>query len=247
MSDVVFGCFSCIAFIVIVLFNVGCFTPNWIRTEEISLTNFTNFTHTSTVSTTTRTCHHGLLYSIDCPNSKNGISLDAQQMSSSVMESYAHKFCAVDISLEYHLSSSNIIHCRVPSRVRVLFYDSAVFSGSLVLLNIAISVCFTAIPFVWCCMGCIRSDSDEARSACCSCVCTLFYAIGGLLGLVSIIMVGAEFDNGDLGWSFFLTVAAITIVLLQVVLVLAFCVCTRGSKEKFSIFMVYRRQHYDRF
>ena len=75
MSDVVFGCFSCIAFIVIVLFNVGCFTPNWIRTEEISLTNFTNFTNTSTVSTTTRTCHHGLLYSIDCPNSKNGKSL----------------------------------------------------------------------------------------------------------------------------------------------------------------------------
>nr|XP_022291928.1 uncharacterized protein LOC111103164 [Crassostrea virginica] len=190
MSDVVFGCFSCIAFIVIVLFNVGCFTPNWIRTEGISVTNLTN---TSTVSNTTRTCHHGLLYSIDCPNSKN------------------------------------------------------VFSGLLVLLNIAISVCFTAIPFVWCCMGCIRSDSDEDRSACCSCVCTLFYAVGGLLGLVSIIMVGAEFDNSVLGWSFFLTVAAITIVLLQVVLVLAFCVSTRGSKEKFSIFMVYRRQHYDRF
>nr|XP_022293761.1 uncharacterized protein LOC111104214 [Crassostrea virginica] len=124
-----------------------------------------------------------------------------------------------------------------------------IFGGSLVSLNIVISVCFTAIPFVWCCMSCFCSDShsDGTCSACCSCVYSLFYAIGGLLGLVSIIMVGAEFDNSDLGWSFFLTVAAITIVLLQVVLVLAYCVCTRGSKEKFSIFMVYRRQHYDRF
>ena len=74
MSDVVLGCFSCIAFIVIVLFNVGCFTSNWIRTEEVAMTNFTNFTNTSTVLTTTRICHHGLLYSNDCPDSKNSKS-----------------------------------------------------------------------------------------------------------------------------------------------------------------------------
>ena len=43
--------------------------------------------------------------------------------------------------------------------------------------------------------------------------------VEGLLGLVSIIMVGAEFDNSVLGWSFFLTVAAITIVLLQVYII----------------------------
>ena len=33
-------------------------------------------------------------------------------------EPYAHKFCAVDIFLEYHPSSSNITHCQVPSRRR---------------------------------------------------------------------------------------------------------------------------------
>lgn len=71
MSDKVFGCFSCIAFIVIVLFNVGLFTPSWITKEEISVTNSTT---TSPVSISTRICHHGLLYSIDCINSKNGNS-----------------------------------------------------------------------------------------------------------------------------------------------------------------------------
>ena len=71
MSDKVFGCFSCIAFIVIVLFNVGLFTPSWITKEEISVTNSTT---TPPVSTTTRICHHGLLYSIDCTNSKKGNS-----------------------------------------------------------------------------------------------------------------------------------------------------------------------------
>ena len=40
-------------------------------------------------------------------------------------EPYTHKFCAVDIFLEYHLSSSNITRCQVPSRVRAWFHDSA--------------------------------------------------------------------------------------------------------------------------
>nr|XP_022295121.1 uncharacterized protein LOC111105243 [Crassostrea virginica]XP_022295123.1 uncharacterized protein LOC111105243 [Crassostrea virginica] len=197
MSDVVSGCFTCIAIIVIVLFNVGCFTSNWIRTEEVSVTNFTNFTNTSTVSTTKRICHHGLLYSNDCPDSKN------------------------------------------------------VFDDSLVLLNIAISVCFTVIPFFWCCSACMDSiccDScyDDTCSACCSCFYSLFYAIGGLLGLVSTVIVVANFENSDLGWSFYLTVAAIAIVLLQVVLLLSYGAYSRGSKEKFSMFMVYRRRHYYR-
>ena len=39
-------------------------------------------------------------------------------------ESYAHKFCALDIFLEYHTSSSNITHCQVPSSVRAWFHDS---------------------------------------------------------------------------------------------------------------------------
>ena len=38
---------------------------------------------------------------------------------------YAHKFCAVDIFLEYHPSSSNITRCQVPSRVRAWFHDSS--------------------------------------------------------------------------------------------------------------------------
>ena len=40
-------------------------------------------------------------------------------------EPYAHKFCAVNIFLEYHLSSNNITRCQVPSRVRAWFHDSA--------------------------------------------------------------------------------------------------------------------------
>ena len=40
-------------------------------------------------------------------------------------EPYAHRFYAVDISLEYHRSSSNITRCQVPSRVRAWFHDSA--------------------------------------------------------------------------------------------------------------------------
>ena len=39
-------------------------------------------------------------------------------------ELYVHKFCAVDIFLEYHLSSSNITRCQVQSHVRA-FHDSA--------------------------------------------------------------------------------------------------------------------------
>ena len=64
--------------------------------------------------------------------------------------------------------------------------------------------------------------------------------VEGLLGLVSIIMVGAEFDNSDLGWSFFLTVAAITIVLLQVYIIknsnplTAVQICTCISQAIFS-------------
>ena len=40
-------------------------------------------------------------------------------------EPYVHKFCAVNIFLEYHPSSSTITRYQVPSRVRAWFRDSA--------------------------------------------------------------------------------------------------------------------------
>lgn len=70
MSDVDFGGPVCISFVVIVLFHVGFFTPNWIKMQEVTSANSTN---NSTLSLTTRTCHHGLFYSYDCPESENGI------------------------------------------------------------------------------------------------------------------------------------------------------------------------------
>ena len=36
---------------------------------------------------------------------------------------YAHKFCAVDIFLEYHPSSNNITRCQVSSRVSAWLHD----------------------------------------------------------------------------------------------------------------------------
>lgn len=70
MSDVDFGGLVCISFVVIVLFHVGFSTPNWIKMQEVTSANSTN---NSTLSLTTRTCHHGLFYSYDCPESENGI------------------------------------------------------------------------------------------------------------------------------------------------------------------------------
>ena len=55
-------------------------------------------------------------------------SVNSNILTSSVRiygEPYAHKFCAVDIFLEYHQSTSNITRCQVPSRVRAWFHDSA--------------------------------------------------------------------------------------------------------------------------
>ena len=40
-------------------------------------------------------------------------------------ETYAHKFCAVDIFFEYRPPSSNITCCQVPSPARAWFQDSA--------------------------------------------------------------------------------------------------------------------------
>ena len=40
-------------------------------------------------------------------------------------ESCAHKFCTVDIFLEYHPLASNITCCQVPSCVWAWFHDSA--------------------------------------------------------------------------------------------------------------------------
>ncbi|XP_078324600.1 uncharacterized protein LOC111104211 [Crassostrea virginica] len=197
MSDAVFGCFACIACVVIVLFNVGCFTPNWITLEETKMSNSTtvkNSTNATSITTITRTCHHGLFYSIDCPES------------------------------------------------------AKVFDETLIVLNIAISACLTVIPIFWSCIACISccccGDSDESCADGCCSFYTFFYAVGGLLGLVSSSMVIAKYDTSLLGWSFFLTVAAIAIVLLQVVLLLTYSIHSRGSKEKCSVFLVYRRRHY---
>nr|XP_022291663.1 uncharacterized protein LOC111102989 [Crassostrea virginica]XP_022291664.1 uncharacterized protein LOC111102989 [Crassostrea virginica] len=198
MSDAVFGCFACIACVVIVLFNVGCFTPNWITLEETKMSNSTtvkNFTNATSTTTITRTCHHGLFYSIDCPES------------------------------------------------------AKVFDETLIGLNIAISACLSVIPIFWSCIACILcccGDSDESCADGCCSFYTFFYAFGGLLGLVSSSMVIAKYDTSLLGWSFFLTVAAVAIVLLQVVLMLTYSIHSRGSKEKCSVFLVYRRRHYKR-
>jgi hypothetical protein len=62
MSEVVFGFISCIAFVVIVLFNVGVFTPHWVTVQE-TVSNTTN---------STRTCTYGLFYSLDCPDNESG-------------------------------------------------------------------------------------------------------------------------------------------------------------------------------
>lgn len=73
MSDVVFGCFALGAFLVIFFFNVGFLTPYWIEEQETNSTNIiSNSTNSSTPSPTARTCHHGLFYSLDCPESQNG-------------------------------------------------------------------------------------------------------------------------------------------------------------------------------
>lgn len=73
MSDVVFGCFVFGAFLVIFFFNVGFLTPYWIEEQETNATNIiSNSTNSSTPSPTARTCHHGLFYSLDCPESQNG-------------------------------------------------------------------------------------------------------------------------------------------------------------------------------
>lgn len=189
MSDVVFGCFACIAFVVIVLFNVGFLTPYWITIQEINTSNSSNI---STQSLTTGTCHHGVLYSLDCPDSDN------------------------------------------------------VFDKILVAVNIATSVCLTTIPLLWCFILRITNNYDDSRilaDICCT-FFPFFYAVGGLLGLVSAIRVTAKFDLDLLGWSFFLTVAATSIILLQNVILLTYCICTRNKKEKCTIFLVYRRSHY---
>lgn len=72
VGHVVVGVFAIITFAVIVLFNVGFLTTHWITIQE---TTTTNSTDSSTPFPTTRTCHHGLFYSIDCPESDNGNSL----------------------------------------------------------------------------------------------------------------------------------------------------------------------------
>ncbi|XP_062569147.1 uncharacterized protein LOC134231230 [Saccostrea cucullata] len=57
MSDVVIGFFATVAFIVIILFDVGIVTPYWITVEETLLNSTRSFTH-------------GLFYSLDYPGNE---------------------------------------------------------------------------------------------------------------------------------------------------------------------------------
>nr|XP_022293762.1 uncharacterized protein LOC111104215 [Crassostrea virginica] len=97
--------------------------------------------------------------------------------------------------------------------------------------------------FSSCCNNSSETDVDDALESCCS-FYAFFYVVGGLLGLVSVVLVVAKFDSSDLGWSFFLMVAAIAIVILQVILQLTYSVYSRRSTEKCSVFFVYRRKIY---
>ncbi|XP_062593221.1 uncharacterized protein LOC134254697 [Saccostrea cucullata] len=208
MSDVVFGFYACIAFIAIVLFNVGCFTPNWLTVHEIpvnsskpSVNCSTPSVSCSTVSvnsaTSSRICNYGLFYSVDCPNNEKA------------------------------------------------------FDWTIIGLNIATSVCLTAIPFFWCllsCMICCKKDeSDDACADGCCSFYTFFYVAGGILGFASTLIVISKFNLDQLGWSFFLTVAASSVILLQFVLLITYFVCSRKMNEKCTVFLVYRRRHYEMY
>lgn len=188
MSDVVLGFVAFIALAVNVLFNVGFLTPHWVTIEETIASNSTN---SSSPSPTTRTCHHGLFYSKDCPESEN------------------------------------------------------VFDKTTIGLNIATSLCLT-VPLFWVCICCItscrKSDDNQCAIVCLS-PCSFFYFVGGLLGLASAITVSEKYDYDLLGWSFFMTVAATTIILVQVVLLLVYCICTHNTRERCTVRLVYRRHH----
>ncbi|XP_061193388.1 uncharacterized protein LOC133201611 [Saccostrea echinata] len=212
MSDVVFGFFACIAFIVIVLFNVGAFTPNWLTVHETPVSFSTPSFNCSTPSVNcsnpsvnistpsvnssapSRICNYGLFHSVNCPNNENA------------------------------------------------------FDWTIIGLNIATSVCLTAIPFFWVLLSCMlccckKDDSDDkCADGCCSCY-TFFYAAGGILGFASTLIVVSKFDHNQLGWSFFLTVVSSSVILLQLVLLVTYFVCSRKMNEKCTVFLVYRRRH----
>ncbi|XP_048741176.2 uncharacterized protein LOC125655067 [Ostrea edulis] len=189
MSDVVFGFISCIAFVVIVLFNVGVLTPNWVTVQE-TVSNSTN---------STRSCTYGLFHSLDCPD------------------------------------------------------NETVFDGTIPALNIATSLCLTVVPLLWvlfsCLLCCCKTDKSDCPcvDGCCSSY-SLFYAVGGLLGFASLLMVASKFNTEQLGWSFFMTVVATSIILLEIVALVTYCVCSRNTSEKCTLFLVYRRRHqWERF
>ena len=65
----------------------------------------------------------------------------------------------------------------------------SVFDNLLIGLNIAVSVCLTVIPFLWCCMTVFNcccnnsseTDVDDALVSCCS-FYAFFYVVGGKKG-----------------------------------------------------------------
>lgn len=175
---------------VIVLLNVGFFTSHWITMQETIASNST--------SSSTRTCHHGLFYSRDCPKREN------------------------------------------------------VFGKTIIGLT-ATSVSLTTFPLflfvcLWCSIRCGTIGTDCGYLECAACcfsllhvpifkpkifigLCFSSYTAGGLIGLVSAIMVGAKYDHDLLGWSFFMTVAATTVSIVQVV-ILSYTECNCKKEGK---------------
>eukprot|EP00105_Crassostrea_gigas_P037066 XP_019921214.1 PREDICTED: uncharacterized protein LOC109618284 [Crassostrea gigas] len=122
-----------------------------------------------------------------------------------------------------------------------------VLDSTTLVLNIAASLCLTILPVI---LGCIsgllcnekKENEDRSCANACSSLYLFFYALGGLFGLISTVYVCAKYDNSLLGWSFFYTVAAAFVILLQVVLLLTYCIFSRNAIEKLTCFMDYRRK-----
>ncbi|XP_062614503.1 uncharacterized protein LOC134276258, partial [Saccostrea cucullata] len=178
MSDIVFGFFAAVAFIVIILFDVGIVTPYWI-TVEVTIPNSTRF--------------------------------------------------------------------QVTAYTAIVF---TVFDNLVIWLNVATSLCLTVFPLFWSCIRCIiccrssngNENSRECTDSCCKCY-SLPYTLAGLLGFASVLTVVVKFGLKQLRWSFYLTVASTSVILLQTVLLIVYSVRSRNTDEKCTIFLVYRRRH----
>lgn len=106
--------------------------------------------------------------------------------------------------------------------------------STTLVLNITASLCLTILPVILGCISCVlfrenTENEDRSLENAWSSLYSFFYALGGLFGLISAVHVFAKYDNSRLGWSFFFTVAATSINLLQVVL--TYCIFSRNSEK----------------